>query len=94
VLLRLSHDGCCESVYLKYLLARDPFCHAPLPDVVLDFCTGGLARVAKYVDTFCNRGHRCGSSARLLRSLLVRRPPVRGGVLAVSVCVFFPVAAL
>jgi hypothetical protein len=33
---------------------------------------------------------RCGSSsARLLCALLVRRPPVRGVVLAVSVCVFF-----
>jgi hypothetical protein len=55
VLLRLSHDG--ECVYLKYLLARDPYCHAPLPDVVLDFCQGGPARIAKWVDTYCNRGH-------------------------------------
>jgi hypothetical protein len=29
VLLRLSQDG--ECVYLKYPLARNPYCHAPLP---------------------------------------------------------------
>lgn len=57
VLLRFTHDGASECVYLKYLLARDPFCHASLAEVVLDFCTGGQARIAKFVDTFSNKEH-------------------------------------
>jgi hypothetical protein len=57
VLLRFTHDGASECVYLKYLLARDPFCHESIAEVVLDFCTGGQARIAKFVDTFSNRKH-------------------------------------